>query len=182
MDQEQRWQALEARLQLAEDRLALMELEAEYARSWDAADAAAWAGLFTEDGVFDMAGVGQQQRRIYQGTAQLAGFCQEVSAFYQGLHFMHLPRLQLQGDAAWARVHFQWTGVFQTGAHLHGQRTAQGYYDVTYLRGGDGQWRMLHRLEKAVTGSTQENFDVYLRPQAQPHSAVAAPAAALGGG
>lgn len=170
MNQEQRLQALEARLQYAEDRLALMDLEAEYARSWDAADAAAWANLFTEDGVFDMAGVGHQARRVYEGTAQLAGFCQEVSAFYQGLHFMHLPRLQLQGDTAVARVHFQWTGVFHASPHFHGQRTAQGYYDVTYRRAGDGRWRILHRIEKAITGSVQEQFDVYLQPQAQPQT------------
>lgn len=162
----QRLSALEARLQHAEDRLALMDLEAEYARSWDAADPAGWAQLFTEDGVFDMAGVGHQGRRVYQGREQLEGFCKEVNTFYQGLHFMHLPRLQMQGDSACARVHFQWMGIFHSSGKFHGQRTAQGYYDVSYQRCADGQWRMLHRLEKAVSGSTHENFDVYLTPQA----------------
>lgn len=152
--------ALQARLEQAEARLAIMDLEAEYARAWDAGDAAAWAAVFTEDGVFDLAAVGAGQRLVYTGHQELAAFCVQVDAFYKGLHFMHLPRLQIDGDTARGRVHFQWQGQFNASAQYFGQRTVAGYYDVTYQRVG-GRWLMKHRLEKAVSGQTTEHYDVY---------------------
>lgn len=165
---------LEARLAQVEARLAIMDLEAEYARSWDAGDAAAWAALFTADGVFDMAAVGQQTRMVYRGTDELMAFCQNVDAFYKGLHFMHLPRLQIDGDMAYGRLHFQWIGLYHPSSRYSGQRQAAGYYDVTYRR-EHGQWRMQHRLEKAITGQTSEQFDVYVDANFGPagHSASA---------
>lgn len=153
--------SLEARLADAEARLAIIDLEAEYARSWDAGDADGWAAVFTEDGVFDMAEVGSQARLVHTGTSELAAFCREVDAFYKGLHFMHLPRLKVAGDTAYGRLHFQWMGLFNPNSHFHGQRHAAGYYDVTYRR-INGQWRIQHRMEKAITGQTTESFDVYV--------------------
>ncbi|MNW21761.1 hypothetical protein D3C71_2228480 [compost metagenome] len=58
-------------------------------------------------------------------------------------------------------MHFQWLGLFNPNGRFHGQRQAAGYYDVTYRR-INGQWRMQHRMEKAITGQTTENFDVYV--------------------
>ncbi len=152
---------LQTRLTLAEARLAIMDLEAEYARSWDAGDGEGWAAVFTEDGVFDMAEVGHQARRVISGSQDLAAFCREVDAFYKGLHFMHLPRLNIDGDQAQARVHFQWIGLFNSSTRFSGQRQAAGYYDVSYQR-VNGVWRMKYRLEKAISGQTSEHFDVYL--------------------
>ncbi len=156
-----RLSSLEARLADAEARLAIMDLEAEYARSWDAGDADGWAAVFSEDGVFDMAGVGTQPRLVYTGTSELAAFCREIDSIYKGLHFMHLPRIKLTGDTAYGRLHFQWIGLFNPNIHFHGQRQAAGYYDVTYRR-INGQWRIQHRMEKAITGQTTEIFDVYV--------------------
>lgn len=152
-----------ARLEAAEARLAILDLEAEYARSWDAGDAEAWAGLFTPDGVFDMAGVGQQGRQVFTGHSELAGFCRNVDGFYKGLHFMHLPRLRIEGDIACGRVHFQWIGLYNQGLRYHGQRHVAGYYDVTYRRMA-GQWRIQHRLEKAILGQINDSYDLYLSP------------------
>ena len=154
---------LSARLEAAETRLAIMNLEAEYARSWDAGDAEAWANVFTPDGVFDMAGVGQQARQVYTGHSELAGFCRDIDAFYKGLHFMHLPRLRLDGDTVYGRLHFQWIGLFNQGSHFNGQRHTSGYYDVVYRR-LNGEWRIQHRLEKAITGQINEGYDLYLSP------------------
>lgn len=154
---------LSARLEAAEARLAIMDLEAEYARSWDAGDAHGWASVFTPDGVFDMAGIGQQARQVVTGYDELVGFCRDIDGFYKGLHFMHLPRLRIEGDMAYGRLHFQWTGLFNQGSHYNGQRHAAGYYDVIY-RHVDGQWRIQHRLEKAILGQINEGFDIYLSP------------------
>lgn len=152
--------AVLSRLEQAEARLAIMDLEAEYARAWDAGDAAGWAAVFTEDGVFDLAAVGAGPRLVHKGRQELVAFCTQVDAFYKGLHFMHLPRLQIEGDTAQGRVHFQWQGLFNTSAQYFGQRTVVGYYDVSYQR-VHGRWLMKHRLEKAVSGQTTEHYDVY---------------------
>ncbi|WKL18113.1 nuclear transport factor 2 family protein [Comamonas testosteroni] len=152
--------ALQQRLELAEARLEIMDLEAEYARAWDAGDAVGWAAVFTEDGVFDLAAVGQGPRLVHTGREELQAFCAQVDAFYKGLHFMHLLRLQIDGDTAQARVHFQWQGMFNASVQYFGQRTVLGYYDVRYQR-VQGRWLVKHRLEKAVSGVTTEHYDVY---------------------
>ena len=95
---ERRLVALEQRLAAAEARLEIYDLEAEYARAWDAGDSKAWAALFVSDGVFQMAGVGLQPERICTGTLELETFCVEVSAFYRWLHFIHLPRVRIAED------------------------------------------------------------------------------------
>ncbi|MDD3797558.1 MAG: nuclear transport factor 2 family protein [Novosphingobium sp.] len=158
---------LERRLHRAEARLAIMALEAEYARSWDAGDARAWAALFTADGVFDMAAVGANPRSVMRGTAELEGFCRQVDSIYRGLHFMHLPWLDIGEETARGRLHFQWIGLQHAGAGHFGRRDASGYYDVTYAL-ADGEWKIRHRLEKAITGTVAEHFDVYLAPEPLP--------------
>ncbi len=154
---------LVTRLEAVEAQLALIQLEAEYARSWDSADGDAWARLFTPDGVFDMAAVGHQPQATYCGHAELQCFCEKVSAVYSGLHFMHLPKIVIDGDRARSRIHFQWMGVVQSGKAHSGRRTASGYYDVDYRYSAIDGWRISHRLEKAVEGRIEESFDIYLR-------------------
>lgn len=152
--------AIEARLVLVEARLEIMDLEAEYARSWDAADPEAWASVFTHDGVFEISPVGDQSADRRQGKAELAAFCQEVSAFYRGLHYMHLPRLTIEGEMAHGRLHFEWIGLFNPRENYRGRRDAAGYYDVTY-RKENGRWRISNRLEKLITGQIADGYDVY---------------------
>lgn len=158
---EERLLQLEKRLAQAETRLAIFDLEAEYARTWDAADSGGWAALFTGDGVFDMIGVGDHQRRILTGHAELEAFCRETTALYQGLHFMHLPSIRFAGGAIHARVHFEWIGLFRPHASFDGRRTAAGYYDTSYVI-EDGVLRMKRRIEKAMSSQISENYDVYL--------------------
>lgn len=157
---------LEGRLAELEARLAIMDLEARYAMTWDGGDAEGWAGLFTEDGCFDMAAVGQQERQIFRGRQALAEFCRQVDSFYKGLHYMHLPQIQLRGETASARIHFQWTGMYAPSSRYRGERRAEGYYDVIY-RKVDGCWLIENRLEKAIAGMIADGFDVYLAATVQ---------------
>lgn len=156
--------AILARVRAVEDRLAIMELEAEYARAWDAADGAAWAAVFTDDGVFDARPVGDMAENVVRGRAALTTYCDHVSTLYRGLHFMHLPRLRIDGERAVARLHFQWTGLFHARPNHTGRRETIGYYDVTYRRVGE-EWRIAYRVEKLVSGTFAEDYDVYLSPE-----------------
>ncbi len=167
---EARIAALEARLTVAEARLEIMALEAEYARSWDAGDAEGWAAVFTPDGVFEIAPVGGMAQIVATGSAELAAFCRNIDSIYRGLHFPHLPHLTIDGDRAVGRVHFEWIGINRATDAWSGRRDAAGYYDIAYQR-IDGAWRMAHRLEKAVAGTIAEQFDVYLAARPTPRPA-----------
>lgn len=155
------WAALERRLSAAEDRLAILDLEGEYARAWDCGDAAGWAAAFTPDGSFEMVAVGNQAARTMRGTAALAAFCDEVGGFYRGLHFLGLPRVVLDGETARAQIHFQWVGVFRPGGVWSGERHAKGFYEVTYRKQG-GTWRIARRIEKVVSGGQIESYDPFV--------------------
>ncbi len=152
---------LEQRVVELEARIAILDLEARYARTWDSGDGEGWASLYTDEGTFDMAAVGQQGRQVVTGRKQLEAFCREIDSIYRGLHFMHLPVIQIMGDTATSRLHFQWTGSYNQGARYFGVRRAEGYYDVSYLR-KDGVWLIERRLEKATAGSISDNYDVYI--------------------
>lgn len=153
--------AIEARLAEVECRLEIMDLEAEYARSWDAADSEAWAAVFTSDGVFEASPVGSQPVCLQRGRLELSAFCREVSAHYRGLHYMHLPRITIDGAVAYGRLHFEWVGLYNPRENYRGRRDAAGYYDVTY-RKENGRWLIAHRLEKQITGQIADGYDIYL--------------------
>ncbi|MFC2028033.1 nuclear transport factor 2 family protein [Chloroflexota bacterium] len=128
-----------------ESRLAIMNLEGEYARTWDTGDAEGWARLFTEDGVFEMVEVGPYPAGRMQGHQELAGFCQQInSEFGEGLHLIHVPALSIEGDNAEGWVHFEWFNA------LMGHVT--GVYQVTYVRTESG-WHMVKRVEQIVEAS-----------------------------
>lgn len=159
---------LAGRLAAAEDRLAILDLEGEYARSWDSGDSTGWAAIFTDDGVFEMLATGSEKERTIRGIAALKAFCDEMNGFYRGLHFMHLPRLVLGEDSARAQVHFQWVGLYRSGSTYNGEHHARGYYDVTY-RKVNGNWRIGRRVETLVTGAIVESFDPYVRVDLEPN-------------
>ena len=130
-----------ARLAAVEDRLALLDLEGAYARTFDSRDGDAWAALFTEDGIYQARGATPGERGHYAGRAALADFC--TNAPFDGLHLLHPPELVIEGDDATARVHLVFMGSF----HGEGAATIEtaGYYDVRYAR-IDGHWHIRHRV------------------------------------
>ncbi|MCB0997609.1 MAG: nuclear transport factor 2 family protein [Acidimicrobiales bacterium] len=134
---------IEERLQAVEDRLAIIELEAQYAASFDARDGEAWARLFTEDGIYQpRQTAGAPSVSVVQGRAALRDYC--ASAPYSGVHFLHLPQVTFDGDTARARIHLEFFGVFEAPGNPF-LRMA-GYYDVAYRRTPEG-WR----IERKVT-------------------------------
>jgi hypothetical protein len=119
---------IEERLQTVEDRLEIIELEACYARSFDARHAATWAGLFTADGIYQARVLdGGRPGMLVQGTQALHDFCRDAP--FSGVHFMHLPQLTLRGDTAMARIHLEFCGSFSEPGSPYPRRA--GYYDVS---------------------------------------------------
>ncbi|GAA4487991.1 nuclear transport factor 2 family protein [Microbacterium panaciterrae] len=138
--------SIEQRLQATEDRLAIIDLEATYARSFDEHDGATWSSLFTDDGIYQSRPVGDEPPATFiQGAIELERYCREAP--FDGIHLLHLPQLRLDGDSASARIHLQFHGSWSQD--LDAPRLAmQGYYDVAYRR-LEGRWRIAHRVTTA---------------------------------
>jgi hypothetical protein len=136
------------------DRLAILQLEAEYARTWDAQDAEGWAACFTHDGAFEMGSVpGGLPALRFAGRAELTEFCRLGSGRYEGIHLLSAPSLTFDRapgqDAAraWGWVHFSY---FDRDRTTDAVRQVVGVYAVTYVLSDDGGWRMGLRREQAV--------------------------------
>ncbi|MFC9517810.1 nuclear transport factor 2 family protein [Nocardiaceae bacterium NPDC056970] len=140
--------SVENRLAAVEDTLAILQLEGAYSPAWDSGDADAWAGLFTADGVFELAEVGAVPGTTIRGRDELRRFCVEFTAATSGIHLLNTPSIVLDGDEATARVHFEFrSGGSNDGETRHAH--VAGHYTVQYRRTPDG-WRMAHRREVAV--------------------------------
>lgn len=70
---------LEERLVRAEAMLDIIALEARHARAWGSGDGNAWAGVFTKDGIFEIAAVGDRPALRVEGRDQLSAFCLEAA-------------------------------------------------------------------------------------------------------
>ena len=150
--------SVEDRLRILEDRLAIMDLEAEYAVAWDRGEANRWAAVFTPDGAFEMLPVGERPVRRIEGREALRAFCSETTARWTGLHFMHRPQLTLEGDRARGIVYFEYPYIMRGVPEIAFQGRQSGYYEVVYQRTAVG-WRMRERLEKGVVTAAGTYFD-----------------------
>ncbi|MBK6400725.1 MAG: nuclear transport factor 2 family protein [Rhodocyclaceae bacterium] len=139
---------LESRLRTIEDRLAILDIEADYAHAWDLGTARQWAEVFTEDGVFEMLSAGNLPATRIAGHAALEAFCDQIREQWSGLHYMHPPRLRIAGDTAESVIFFEFRHVMRTDAHLR-QGVTAGYYRTAYVRTGAG-WRIRERIEQAI--------------------------------
>jgi hypothetical protein len=148
---------LAERLQAVEDRLAIIELEGTYARSFDDHDGDAWAALFTADGIYQSRVLGEtaDPATYVQGTEQLRRFC--TDAPFRGIHFLHLPQLTLRGDTAIARIHLEFHGAFTDAGAGAPLTKLAGYYDVAYER-RDDRWLIARRVTTAFARESRATF------------------------
>lgn len=141
-------QRIDDRLRAVEDRLEIIELEATYARAFDERDGTAWSALFTEDGIYQSRPVGDAPPVTYvQGREALETFCSEAP--FDGIHFLHLPQLTVEGDTATGRIHLEFYGTWSNDPGAP-RRATHGLYDVAYRR-IDGRWRIAHRVTTAFS-------------------------------
>jgi hypothetical protein len=148
-----------ARVEALEARLEILDLEGRYAYRWDTADPVGWADLFTEDGSFAMAPSGGEPGARFEGKEELERFCRDYTATVTGLHLMHLPALNVDGDRAVGHLHVEFRSVRRDTPNATQQASVSGYYDTTYRKTTDG-WRIAERVEKPVTRQRTVYFDI----------------------
>jgi hypothetical protein len=151
--------ALERRLKVMDARLEIFDLEGRYSRTWDLGNAADWANLFTDDGVFEVVGVGGEDTHRVVGRAALEQMCRDFTARITGLHLLHLPEMTLNGESASSRIHFEFRSIRRDAADLTQQANVSGYYDTTYQWTSAG-WRIAYRREKAVNRQRAVFYDL----------------------
>lgn len=142
-------QALQKRLTELEATVAVMTLEGEYARSWDVGDAAGWASLFADDGVFEMRGVEGRDDVVHRGRAALEQFSVDMYGQFRGLHLMHLPAVRVEQGVASSVVHFRFDYA-KSSDQGHEIQEVTGRYESTYVSTSEG-WRIQRRVEQALS-------------------------------
>jgi uncharacterized protein (TIGR02246 family) len=131
----------DARLQRLLDEAEIRDLLLAFAHGLDDKDWAAYAGTFTEDGVFEILG----QRRV--GRAEIAaGPQRDLTRFDRTQHFSTNHVIAIDGDTASARSYL--LGVHIPDAHQPEVHTdIGGCYHCTCRRTDEG-WRFSHvRIE-----------------------------------
>ena len=103
--------------------------------------AAAWATLFTTDGIYQARGATPAAGNFVQGRDALARFC--ADAPFDGIHLMHLPHITVDGDTATSRIHLEFVAAFRAD----GSPTLRmvGFYDVSYVRSAS-RWLIARRV------------------------------------
>jgi SnoaL-like domain len=147
--------SLETRLDRVEAALAIIQVEGQYCRLWDSADAEGWAGLYTEDGIFEAEPVEGGERFVAAGRPSLITMCQRFHEHSVGLHVIGLPDIEFDDKGARARLHFQFRGMSKHGSPRIWDNF--GIYDVRYVRSALA-WRISRRAERAVSRDSGAAF------------------------
>jgi uncharacterized protein (TIGR02246 family) len=142
------------RMKEIEDRLAILALQVDYARAADSFDGAAYAAVFTRDGVLDASHCGFP---VARGRREIAAVMDE--AFRQQTHNIHLTTnqrvLAVDGDRATGFAYF-----FQRSLLKNGGRTEfAGRYDDDYRRTEDG-WKIARRVLIELLPTLVEGYEM----------------------
>lgn len=146
---ERRIAELERKLARVTDELELLNLTASYGPAVDSASGDSAAHLWTEDGVYDVPGVGR-----WTGRDQLRGMLQEN--LHQSLlntgcaHVLSRPRITITGDTAVATCYSRLYQKSDRGFDV--LRVSANRWE--FVRGAEG-WRIKYRLVHALDGSAQ---------------------------
>ena len=150
MDLDNRLQALEARVRLLEDQLAIYHVMAAYGPAADAGATDQAVALWTEDGIYDL------HARAMVGHDEIA---RELEGeWHQGLigrgsaHIVSMPKVEISGETAVATCH----------SRLY-RREGDGYRVIScsanrweFARGAQG-WRVTRRVSRQLDGSAESH-------------------------
>ncbi len=130
---------LESRIQDLEAIQEIMNLEADYCFGADNHDSDLYASVFAEDGVL-IAGPRGEQR----GREAIKAFCRDQIplGFSFSIHFLHNPRIVVNGDAATGKFYWQ-ASLTHPGTNT--ATWAAGAYDTEYIKTEEG-WKIKKKV------------------------------------
>lgn len=138
--------ALDRRLRLAEDQLAILQLLAGYGPAVDSRSAEATAALWTRDGGYDF---GAPPLRGAEAVGALVDLDTHRAWVEAGCaHVMGLPMVAISGDRA--------TATGYSRVYLHdgdGWRVARTSANRWELQRTDRGWRVANRINRPMDGS-----------------------------
>jgi ketosteroid isomerase-like protein len=138
------------RVQLLEDKLAIMNLISSYGPAVDSGQAEKVSGLWTEDGLYDvdtgaMNGRGEIEAMVHSRNHQ--------SYIHGGSgHLLYPPHIQLNGDTAVATCHSQLV-LRDTGTGVYGvARITANRWELSRI---DGEWKVTRRVGRVLDGGDE---------------------------
>ncbi len=147
-DWQERWQALEARVRVLEDQVALAQLVATYGPAVDSGSADAAAALWHEDGVFDVASYFELVG--HEGIAGMVNGEGHQALIQHGCgHVLTAPKLVVDGDEArgWNYAfNVRWDG--EADRFWIARLSANEWH---FRRGAQG-WRVVRRTNVNLDG------------------------------
>jgi hypothetical protein len=152
-DVESRLAALEARLQAAEDELAIFRLVASYGPAVDSATrpevSRTAAALWTEDGVYDVGGMWAAEGR--DAIAALFDGPRHQELVERGCaHVMGLPHIRVEGDRATAVTYSR---IYRRAGEGYAVvRLSANRWDLQRTPAG---WRIVNRVNRPIDGSEE---------------------------
>lgn len=144
------YDALAARLQAVEDRLAIIQLLASYGPAVDSGDAEATAGIWTADGVYDSY---PAPMHGHDDLVAMVG-----SDLHQGLinggcaHLIGMPQVEVHGDTAVATGYSMLCVRDEATDGFRVWRVSANRWELTRTPTG---WRTTNRVNRLLDGSAQ---------------------------
>jgi uncharacterized protein (TIGR02246 family) len=145
---EDRLAALEQRVRLLEDTLAITQLVASYGPLVDAGDAESVAALWTVDGVYDVEGWDMRGRDDLRAMVLSEGHQHLITGGCA--HFLGPAQVVVDGDRAVAVCESILVRHRDGGYSV--RRAGANHFDL--VRESDG-WRIAHRVTRALNGATE---------------------------
>ncbi len=138
---------LEQRIAALEAHQSIAQTMHGYSHAIDYGDDAAWADLFTPDGIFDVRDRDGNPSRVLRGRAELLGFAERFSRppARWHKHLFMAPVVTLTGPDSAESVAYHAVLVEHEQA---GRVWEFGRYRDTLARADDGRWRLAHRISE----------------------------------
>lgn len=145
--------ALEQRLQLVEDQLAIERVLIEYPTTQDAHDYAGYAALFARDGEWvNGSTVHKGPEAIRKMLVGLYGEPEPDYVNNESFHISYNPRIELDGDHATVQSRHL---LVMRGPAGEPVPMLAGRYDDEFIR-EDGQWKIKRRVDTPVMPTAGE--------------------------
>jgi hypothetical protein len=154
MTLEERFAALEARVRVLEDHVAILNLLAAYGPAVDAGRSTAAARLWTEDGVYDVGGLLRTQGHSDLTALYEAELHQRL--IHQGCaHLTAPPQIRVDGDSANAVAHS--FIVLRNPDGEDGYRVWRASANHWRLARTPVGWRIIERFNRVLDGSDESH-------------------------